>query len=212
MAIHKAETNVLTEKLGRAYQGIKQGPSRGMLLVGGLVVLVVVLVFTWRYFSTSSRATASARWLRLDGAVFPPQLEDVVADKDFKGSTPGRIARYKEARVHLHAGLRDLGRKTPFAYGSIRKATELYEELLKESAPLPLLQQEALWGAAKGHESLGDLPKARELYERLMTQHKGSALAADAEKQLARLDNPGNQQELKSIVKEYSQPDTGSGE
>jgi hypothetical protein len=206
MTAHKGESSVLAEKFGQAYQGIKQGPSRGTLLLVGLAALVVALVFTWRYFSTSSRNTSSERWMRLDGAIFPGQLDEAINDKDFKATPAGRVARFREARRLLHEGLRQLGMKDPLAFDRLRKATALYEELLKEPAPAPQLAQEALWGAAKGNESLGNLDKAREWYNKLQKDHKDSALAKDAEKQLARLDNPDNKADLDRLIKEYQPP------
>jgi hypothetical protein len=205
---HKHESNVLVEKLGQAYQGVKQGPSRSTMLLAGLAVLAVVLVFTWRYFSTSSRETSSARWLRLDEIEFAPQLDSALNDKDFAKTPQGRLARFKKARVQLYDGLRGLGAKKEDAFKNVKDATNLYEELLKEPAPLPLLYQEALWGAAKGNESLGNLDRAKELYNKLASdkETKGSVLAKDAEKQLQRLDDKDYRAELMRVVETYRPP------
>ncbi len=212
MTVHKGEGSILVEKFGQAYQGIKQGPSRGTLLLVGLAALVVVLVVTWRYFSTSSRNANSERWMRLDGAVFPSQLDEAINDKTFKTTAPGRVARFREARRLLHEGIRELGMKSPLAFERIRKATALYEELVKEPAPAPQLAQEALWCAAKGNECLGNLDTARDRYNKLIKDHKDSALAKDAEKQLDRLKNEDTKSERDRLLKEYHPPEGASGQ
>ena len=52
-----------------------------------MAVLLVYLLF--RYFMSSSEATTSARWLKLDDVVFPEQLETVLADNDLKDTPQG---------------------------------------------------------------------------------------------------------------------------
>src|SRR5262249_17758559 len=69
------ETNVLADKLGKAVEGLKQGPSRRTLVYVGIAVLALLVYFTWRYFSTSSEKGSSERWFKLDQAVFPAQLD-----------------------------------------------------------------------------------------------------------------------------------------
>ena len=48
------ETNVLAQHLEKAYQGLRQGPSRTTILwiVGAVAVLLIYLLF--RYFMSSS--------------------------------------------------------------------------------------------------------------------------------------------------------------
>jgi len=207
---HKHEGNVLVEKLGQAYHGLREGPSRTTLWLVGLGVLAVVLVLAWRYFASSSREATSARWFRLDQSVFPTQLEAAVQDRDYAGTTPGRLARFREARLLMSEGLRDIGKKSPTALEKVGKATELYEALVKEAIPVPALHDEALLGAARGNEALGKLDQARELYNRLATakDRAGSHFAKDAEAQLKRLDDEENKKELQRVLDEYRPKNT----
>jgi hypothetical protein len=200
------ETNVLVDKLGRAYQGLKQGPSRGTVVFFGVVLLGVVLWGAWRYFSTSSARANSERWMKVDDAVFPAQLDGLVEDKEIQGTTQGRAARFKEARRQLRDGLRDLGGGGNEAAEKVRRGISLYEELLKESTPLPVLRQEALMGAAQGYEALGELDKARELYRRLADDKESaeSALGKEAKKQLERLDDDNNKRDLEDLIKKLA--------
>ena len=197
------QTNLLADRLGRAVQTLTQAPSRSTLVYVGLAALVVLLILAWRWFSASSEASSSERWARLDGLVFGEQLDGFLQDREVQGSRQGLVARFKEARLLLQEGLRDLASRKTEARDRIEKGTQAYEGLLKESLPVPLLQQEALWGAAKGYEALGNVEKARGYYERLTREHGNSALGKDAGKALARLDDPDSKPDLEDLAKEF---------
>jgi tetratricopeptide (TPR) repeat protein len=204
-ADHRKElqTNLLADRLSRAAHSLTQAPSRSTMIYLGLAALAVVLILTWRYFSASSEASSSERWRKLDEVIFGAQLDEFVQDKDVQGTRQGLVARFKEARRLLQDGLRDLGTRKADARQNVEKGTQAYEALLKESLPVPLLQQEALWGAAKGYEALGDLDKAKQYYERLVKEHGNSALGRDADKALARLNDEDNRRDLEDLAKEF---------
>jgi hypothetical protein len=206
------ETNILAQHLEKAYQGLRQGPSRTFLFwVGGAVaVLLVFLLF--RYFMSTSEATTSGRWLKLDGVVFPEQLDELLKESDLKDTPQGRLARYKEARMNLSEGMRILGHSSSEGTEKIESATRTYEELAKSPGRVPLLHQEALWGAAKGYEALGETDQAAKLYKRLADEYPTSALGMDAKKQLERLENTDNQADLAALKKAFSGSRTGKSE
>lgn len=195
------QTNTLAHELGKVVEGIKKGPSRSTLFYAGLIALAVVIFFTFRYFWRQSEASASQRWLEYDEVVFPEQLDGFLKNPELADTPQGRLARYKEARYKLGKGLRDLGANPSASLDEIRAATELYEGLLKGSARVDLLTQEALWGAAKGNEALDDLDKAREYYGRLAKEYPASALGKDAQKQLERLDSPEGKRDIRDLAK-----------
>jgi hypothetical protein len=198
------ERNVLVEQLSKAYEGIKQGPSRGTVIFLAVVGAAVALYFIWTWFQTSSNRTASKRWLELDEVVFPEQLEKLVDDKDLKDTPQHRLARFKEARHKLAQGLRDLGNRQlrKEARAQIEEGTKIYEDLAKSTGRVPLLHQEALWGAAKGSESLGNIERARELYTQLKSDYESTALGKDARKQLDRLDSAATKKDLQELARE----------
>ena len=94
--------------------------------------------------------------------------------------------------------LGDLTRKDQ-AVKDIESARQIYEELAKTSGRVPLLHQEALWGAAKASESLGNVPAATQLYEKLAKEYPNTALGKDAKKQLERLASPGAKKDIDEI-------------
>jgi hypothetical protein len=212
-AEHRKElqTNVLADTLGRALQGMKQRPSRNTVLVATLVLLAVVLFVVWRYFSTSAAESDSDHWVQLDSLATPEQLEKFTENKDLQDSAQGRLASFKLARLKLNQGLRDLGSLRSRALEDIRKAAQTYEKLAADTGTPPLLQQEALLGAAKAHEALAEagganrgeasaeLNAAKERYRKLKDGHPDSTLGQDAAKQLERLE--GSKENLFDIVK-----------
>jgi hypothetical protein len=110
----------------------------------------------------------------------------------------------------LSEGLRDLGGNSTVRKAAIEKiqqGTELYDELAKQTGRIPLLHQEALWGAAKGYEALGgtdNLDKARAKYEQLRKEYESTALGKDARKQLDRLNSDSTRQDLRDISRAFA--------
>jgi hypothetical protein len=201
--------NVLAQKLGQAYQGIKQGPSRGTVIFVSLVVLAVIVYFVYNWFSERSAASSSERWLKLDGVLFQSQIDSLLDDSDFKDTPQYRPAQFKQARTLMTLGLQELGSDSKTqreeARKNVEQATQLYEELAKSAGRVPLLHQEALWGAARGHETLGtreDMDRAREYYQRLTKEYEKSALGKEAAIQLKRLDDEDTKRELRELNSE----------
>ena len=202
-AEHRKElqTNVLADRLGKAVQGIKEGPSRGTLLLVGAAALLGLLAFIWWYFWSASREADSARWAEWDGLTTPAQLESFAQNKEHEGKPQTRVARFQIARLSLLAGLRDLGSARATALDNLRKAAQSYEELAKSSSDMPLLTQEALLGAGKANEALGAVDKAKDFYKKLADGHPDTAFGKDAKAQLDRLEKDGK--DLQGLAAEY---------
>jgi hypothetical protein len=209
-AEHRKElhTNALAHRLGQAFEGMKGGPSRSTLLLSGLVLLIVVLVATWYFLHLSSQATSSALWMEWSNLSSPDQLEEFTRKADVQGTTQGRLARFKLARLQLPRGLRNLAAVRDRALEDIKAGAQTYEQLVGETRDLPNLQQEALLGAAKGYEALGDLARARGFYKQLADSHPDSDLGKEAARQLTRLDS--DEPDIKALIKEYH-PEEGKG-
>jgi hypothetical protein len=196
------ETNVLADRLGRFLEGVKEGPSRTTWLVLGVGALAVVLILVWLYATQSAEATNAARWVQLDSLATADALEDFINNNANKGTKQLRAARFELARLTLADGLRELGKplRRSIAISQLKKAAETYEKLADETGEVSLLQEEALLGAARANESLGDLAKAKSFYERLAKEHAKSLLARDADAALARLNDEKNAGDLKALA------------
>ncbi len=209
-AEHRKElmTNTLATRLGDAVQSMKEGPSRGMLFVLAAVGLVVILVLIWRYLAASAEETDSARWLKWDNLTTPEQLKAFVENKEVEGHAQGRLARLEEARRSLYEGLRQLGnagtRKK--ALEDLQRAAGLYDSLAEECSDKPLLHQQALMGAAKAHESLGEADQARRKYQQLQSNYGDTFFGRDAAEQLQRLDAAEQNGDFKALRDELNKP------
>jgi tetratricopeptide (TPR) repeat protein len=207
-AEHRKElmTNSLATKLGQAVQNMKEGPSRGTILFLVVAGLALALVLAWRYFSTSSKESDSARWLKWDGLYSPEQLKNFADDKDVQGHVQGHLARMEEARRNLLDGLRDLGSAGTIrkqALENIKKAADLYDKLVEDLSDKPLLHQQALMGAAKAHESLGEYDQARKFYQQLSQKYPTTLFGKEAGEQIERLDEAEKNGDLEALRKEF---------
>jgi hypothetical protein len=211
-AEHRRElqTNVLAERMGQLAQSFKEGPSRGTIIVVSVLVVVVLLFYAWRYISQSSEETEAARWYEWDSINSPAQLKAFVDNKEAQGSLQGKLARFQQARRDLSDGLARLGVTRTDALASIKRAAETYGKLADECDDHPLLQQEALLGAAKANEALNEIDKARTLYKRLADKFPSTAMGKSAQKQLARLDKSSTDKDLEQLSKELNLGSAGT--
>lgn len=200
------ETNVLADQLGRAMEGLKQPPPRSLLVYLGLAIAAVVLVVAFRWFYRTSLSAESQRWLQVDSAVFTEQLDTLLEEKDLKGSLQGSTVRLKEARLKLAQGLRDLGANPALAHESLDAAGKLYEELLKSKliGRVELLEQEALSGAARVNEAVGEIDQAISSYKRLKDTFPKSALGQDAARQLERLESDAGRKRAAELARAFT--------
>jgi tetratricopeptide (TPR) repeat protein len=195
---HNLEKNTLADSLNRVVQALKEGPSRSTWIVVGIVVAAVALYFVWNYFSKSSDEKSSARWytaFRLfDGeSVTAPadekslplsneaELEKFVKEHD--GTVQAKVCRFYLARLAMARGEGRLGGlERDGALEHVRKAAGLYEKLAGETSDWPDLHQQALLGAGKAHEALGDFSQALKHYNQFVSDYSNpkSAFLDDA--------------------------------
>jgi tetratricopeptide (TPR) repeat protein len=227
---HKpAETSVLGQRLLEYWERIKQGQSRLTWYVLGGVAVIIILVFVWRYYAGLSKGKDSARFVLLWTSaerVDSYQDEDprrtlsteekqvrVLDDyiKDNEGKAQARYARFELARLLLSRGVRDLRSRQGFMPGQpsqaaadVKRAAEIYEGLIADSSDVPLLQAEALLNAGKAHEALGEVDRAKELYERLTNEKelKDGYAAREAADLLKRLNDPATRSEIQKLAAE----------
>lgn len=182
-AEHRKElhTNALAAQVNRLIEGFKNKPNTQTLTIAIAALLVVGLFFGWRYFSRRTSATRSAMWVKLDAANSPADLDKLAQQN--RGTLPARVARFQVARTQLLHGVQQLAaspEEHATALKQLEAASKEYERLADESKDMPLLAQEALMGAAKAKESLGDLDGALASYQKLQTTYPKSALGKEA--------------------------------
>jgi tetratricopeptide (TPR) repeat protein len=203
------ETNVLADQMGKAIEGIKEGPTTTVWMILAGLVVALVLYLVWTMASTSAMNTNSRLWEEWSTLANASDLEAFV--KEHGRTTQGRLARFRLARQDLGQGIAGLGNvaQRKESLGRVRKAAEAYEQLVGETASLPLLQQEALLNAGKAYETLGEVERAMSFYRRLTRDHPGTAAASDAEAALKRIEaNPKDVDLLKRFVQEKPETDS----
>jgi tetratricopeptide (TPR) repeat protein len=224
---HELKTNVLADTLGRAVQGLKAGPSRQSLLIGAVAVVVIAIGVTAYFIWNGQKAGRSALWEKFDGAggtldsaANPDDLQAALgkykelAEKN-PGTLAGTAAQFDRARILLHRGLENLySRERDSALADLHEARKLYGDLVADSSlrkDYPLLAGEAMMGAAKADESLGDLDKALEGYKNLVKTYPQGALHDAADKRAAYLADADNRARLKALydkLDEQAKPET----
>jgi len=192
-AQHRKElqTNVLADQMGHLLEAAKAGPSHSTMVVGGIILLVIVLYAGWKFYSQHALTKQSELWLKLDEAANVDSLQTL--ETQHPGTLPGRVAKLEQARINYRDGMKSLFStlEASEARDKVQKAKDLYEALARESLDSPVLVQEALMGAAKASETLGDIEGAVHYYEKLVKDYPKSALGKEADERLTRIkENP----------------------
>ncbi len=194
------QKNDLAAGLEKLVSGFSEGYNKNtvMYLTGGLAVvaLVVAMGFTWKYFLDQSRNADADRWEELNRldtdnawSVTPEELQKFADDKKNADTPQARVAQFELARYYAQQGSREFGTRDRRgdAVSNVKKARDLYVKLIDKSSDSPALAQEALLGAAKGSETLGDLDQAKKYYEKLHKDYPQSVYGQDATKALERI-------------------------
>jgi hypothetical protein len=180
-AEHRRElnTNALADHMGRLVQGMKQPTEAGSLVLWVIGAVALLSIGGWYVFS--GPASWAGYWMQFDDAPNAERLSEVASAS--QGTMPARAARFQKARVELREGLRSIcsAEQRPKAIDELEDARQGFVELAAECKDSPLLQQEALLGAAQAEESLigvptkddpaksrGSLPRAVDLYRQIV--------------------------------------------
>jgi len=180
---HELQTNALADWLGRSIENVRPY-STG--IVGG-VVLVVVAMGAYTYWKHQTRTSEQRGWeqlLSFSAAGNPNNLEDV-ADT-FPNALVGIYARLQLANVQLNNGIYQLFTDRAEGKDQLNKAVVTFETI-KNEATDPFLQQHALYGLARAHESLDHLEEAEKYYQELRDKWSDGVYSTMASRRLADL-------------------------
>lgn len=181
-AEHRKElkTNTLVSTLEKVGHGLKEGPSRRTVVIGGIILLAVVLFIVWNMVQGASDRRAGKRWTRTWSATGTEDLDD----KD-------PISRLLRARENLALGLPDIYDRTKRdkAIERLDSAAISFSKLANDFKKTPILVQECKYGEAQAREALGELDVAIGLYEDLASTYKDSPLGEQAAEQATKVKN-----------------------
>lgn len=153
--------NDFQEWVGRTWRSIMSGSTINTIIWSAVLVGLVVLL-GWRYYSNTAFAARSAMWTALENANTPDALNAII--KEGKGTSVGRVARFHLARYQLQDAQSRLAGPNPNDRGTaaddLVAARDSYRDLVKENPGEPTLTEEAMLNIAKAEETLAGVPKA----------------------------------------------------
>lgn len=194
---HELQTNVLADKLN---DWIEAAEPYSRAILGGIVAVVVV-IFAVVYVSAQQSERTTRAWDRVFeglGSGDTNLLSDM-ANK-YPRTPVGEWAQLMTADVALRRGTDQIFKNKTEAHEEIRKAADLYQQLLAGSEEIV---ERATYGLARAHEALGDLNTARGEYKAVA--EAGGAFAAQAKQRREDL----NRTEIKEFydwVAKYEPP------
>jgi hypothetical protein len=177
--IHHPEEKMTA--LARFTHRVIKDPGKYLTWVLGilLVVLAIVIASNW---TSSSRTKTTQVWTKLDSATKPEDLTDTA--KEYPGTIASEWAFVRAANEYYNTAMGDLPNNREVAVSSLRKALDLFEQVVKE-APIDSYQaRAALIGKARCLEARNELAKAIEQYD-LVVKNWPNSPEADQAKKLA---------------------------
>jgi hypothetical protein len=185
-------TQAVTEHVGRFFKDMGGKPSTANIVFWVVLVLVVVAVVGWWRYSAWEKRNVSAEWYKLGTAANADDLQAI--EKEYPGTVPALMARFQQARLSLRQGLEKYAapdeKERTEARDKVKQGGDLYAQLVNDVGQYrsltgndsagPLLRQEALRGAAKAYETLGDLEKAAGFYKQLADSKPETDVTKDA--------------------------------
>src|SRR5262249_54048823 len=101
------EKNELASHLDRLWKGASDAKSSSTIwVVVGAVILVGVLVFAWRYYSSESQKNRAEIWRQIEQATLEKDFEKIIEEN--RGTEVARVAKAELARINLSEGLRKM--------------------------------------------------------------------------------------------------------
>jgi hypothetical protein len=182
---HELEANVLAGWLEDKLEQIKPYTQA---IIGAVIALFVVfgVWYYLRHMDTSAEQAASDQLV----AALNDRLDPLKALQDTIETHPGTqqavLARLLRGEELLRSGSEQLYTNKAEGKKNLTNAAAEFREV-EQSANDTMIKAWALHGMARAKESLGELDRAREDYERLIKDFPGSALKDDAQRHLTNL-------------------------
>jgi tetratricopeptide (TPR) repeat protein len=208
-AEHRKEspTQAVSQRVGRLLKDLKTRPSTSSIIFWLVLLAAVGLGVGWYFYSRVETERNSATWAKVPEATTVEDLEAIA--KAHPGTTAAMVVRFQEARLLLGQGLdryaaSDEKERTE-AQEKLKSAGDLYAQLAKEASAYPLLVQEALRGAAKAHESQGELDEALKYYQQLAAAKPETEVTKAAADHVKELQDPDKKKQLEAFYSELKQ-------
>ncbi len=210
---HELKENELADWLEKSIDSIVPYTKA---ILGGIVAIVVAFL-AYTLWQSQAAAAEQANWDQFYAAAeaTDAEAEMIKVAEAHPKEAAGLWARLYAADSQLAEGTQNLFTNRAAARPKLREAAENYRAVAENAAGKfePLVER-AIYGEAKAYEALGeksDLDAAQKLYQQLVEQFAGGALAADAEKRVADLKKPATKEFYDWFVKATPLPPPSVG-
>jgi tetratricopeptide (TPR) repeat protein len=180
---HDLQTNTLAEWLEDAIERLKPYARA----ITGVLVAIAIVLAVYAYLGLTQRRAEVAASEQLITAMETGSPHDYqAAVDDYRGTQPATIAQLIMAERMLDDGSNALFTNKQAGRENLFKASDAFAGVEKDSRD-PMLRAWAIYGLGRVHESMGDLERAREDFQRLLKDYPDSSLADAAHTHLNRL-------------------------
>lgn len=184
---HELQTNQLADWMGSSVETAKPYTK---LAIGVLVAVVVILGSVY-YLSGQTAKRQAEGWEKYFAGLTRPTPDQLQSVADaYRGTAVGNWSRVELADVQAVRGTEALFKDRAEANEELRAAQQNYAIVADDPAAGDIPRQRALLGLARVSESLNELDRAREAYQRLLTEFPNCAFADEANFRLTDLNRP----------------------
>jgi tetratricopeptide (TPR) repeat protein len=208
-AEHRKEspTQAVRHHVSRWVKEFKARPSTASIIFWLVVVAAVAIGVGWHFISLRETERTSATWLKFDQSSKPEDLEALA--REHPGTPAAMAADFERARLLLRQGLDKYAasdeKERTEAQEKLQQAGDLYGKLATAARTFPLLVQEALRGAAKAHESRGELDEALKYYKQLKDAKPETEVTRAAADAVKSLDDADTKKKLEAFYADLKQ-------
>lgn len=182
---HDLQNNELASSLGA---GIEKVQPFVQYIVGGVVIAALFSV-AWGVYTSFAKKSAAAAWTEYYFTLNTGDAESFKAiAADHPGSAAAIWAEQTAGDEYLADGIDALYKDRGQGVELLKKAIASYETV-KSKSQNPELKTRAELGLAQAHESLGELDKAKALYQQVISAGLQPAITSVATSRVAFLDS-----------------------
>jgi len=199
---HELQTNVLADWLGKH---LEQTQSYSKVIVG-VLLLAAAAVVAGTYITRDQASRNQLSWnayYQALGQRNAEALEDMA--QSHAGTSAAVWARQAEADILLADGINALYTSRDRGKELLQQATQAYAAV-EAAATDRLLKERAWFGLGQAHESLAELDKARDYYERIASGSPDSALGKEAKRRADSLSDPATEKWYNWFANQKARP------
>lgn len=203
---HELQTNKLADEIGVYLQKVRPYQKQILYGVATLAVLGAAVV----YLSNTQQAKAGASWEDYFDAMVDQQPEALSEVARMHGGSAAALwARQAAGDMKLSTGAMLLFRDRDEARKNLKDAEKEFLAVEQDGARYPMLLQRARYGLAQVYESLSDVEKARDYYQKVASAEPKSALGRLAQQRHDQIAGKDSERWFAWFEKQVPKPPAG---